>query len=108
MTEEKKKKREWVKNAAIIFLIVLLFLTFLLQYHSEPLPAGGVGEVRRVRHHHQPYRGTGTVTALESYEVKATIQACQECGHTVDQQVSVGDVLFTFPRETAPASDGKG
>ena len=46
-----KKRREWVKNAAIIFLSVMLVLTFF-QHIYELFPSGGGGTICTVRHHH--------------------------------------------------------
>ena len=35
---EKVKNRGWVKNAAIIFLLAMLVLTFFQHYNESPLP----------------------------------------------------------------------
>jgi multidrug efflux pump subunit AcrA (membrane-fusion protein) len=69
MTEEKTKKREWVKNAAIIFLVILLILTFFSNtIMNWSLPEVSIKYVSSGTINAQ-IRGTGTVTASESYEV---------------------------------------
>ena len=91
------KKREWVKDAAIIFLAVLLVLTFFsntIMNHSLPeVASAAVGSgniIARVR-------GTGTVTATGKQSVKAretrTIRAVMV---KVGQEINVGDVLFVL------------
>ncbi|MDR0839626.1 MAG: biotin/lipoyl-binding protein [Oscillospiraceae bacterium] len=68
--EKKTKNRAWVKNAAIIFLAVLLVLTFFsntILNRSLPEVSGQNaygGEIST------SVRGTGTVTANESYAVQ--------------------------------------
>ena len=94
---EKTNNREWVKNAAIIFLAVLLVLTFFsntIMNHSLPEVATqsvtGGSIVARVR-------GTGTVTANGSHQVKAEgTRKIQTVMVKVGQKVETGDVLFTL------------
>ena len=68
--QEKTKNRDWVKNAAIIFLAVLLVLTFfsntimnrsLPEVATQDVTSGSI--VARVR-------GTGKVTANTNAQVK--------------------------------------
>ena len=67
--KEKSKKRELIKTIAIIFLVILLLLTFFsntIMNRSLPEVAtqsivGGTINAK--------IRGSGTVTANESYEV---------------------------------------
>jgi multidrug efflux pump subunit AcrA (membrane-fusion protein) len=69
MTETKTKRRGWVKNAVIIFLVVLLILTFFsntilnrsLPEVAYQYPSSGSITAQ--------LRGTGTVSSNETYEV---------------------------------------
>ena len=97
MEEEKKKKRGWVKDAAIIFLAVLLVLTFF----SNTILNRSLPEVATVYVQEgtitNKVRGTGTVTARENYDV--TIEQTRKVQSVlvrVGDEVSVGDVLFTL------------
>ncbi len=95
--ENKPKNREWVKNVAIIFLSVLLVLTFFsntIMNHSLPEVAtqnvtnGSI--TARVR-------GTGTVTAVGTNTVKATeTREIRAVMVKVGQSVEAGDVLFVL------------
>ena len=69
MEKQKTNKREWVKTAIIIFLAVMLILTFFsntIMNHSLPEVA---------THSVQPgtinakIRGSGTIAANETYDV---------------------------------------
>ena len=101
-TKEISKKREWVKNAAIIFLAVLLLLTFLSNtILNRSLPEVATREVTggsitaRIR-------VTGTVSANQSYEV--AIDESRRVRSVMvrsGQEVRAGDVLFVL-------SDGAG
>ena len=94
---ETPKNREWVKNAAIIFLAVLLVLTFfsntimnrsLPEVATQYVTNGSI--VARVR-------GTGTVVANGSHQVKA--EGTREIRSVLvkaGQEVQPGDVLFTL------------
>ena len=95
--EKKKLKREWVKTAAIIFLSVLLVLTFFsntIMNHSLPEVAAenvGSGTIQA------KIRGSGTVIANEAYEV--TLKQSREVESVrvrVGDQVMPGDVLFVL------------
>lgn len=64
------RKREWVKNAIIIFLVIMLLLTFfsntimnysLPEVSAQYLSSGNLSE---------QIRGSGTVEANQSYDVK--------------------------------------
>lgn len=97
MTEQKVKKRGWVKNAAIIFLAVMLVLTFFsntIMNHSLPEVAAQYVQSGAIS---AKIRGTGTVTANESYEVK-TEQAREVLSVPVKvgDKVSEGDTLVLF------------
>ena len=91
------KKREWVKDAAIIFLAVLLVLTFfsntimnrsLPEVATTAVQSGSI--VAKVR-------GTGTVTATGKHQVKAKeIRTIRSVMVKAGQEVNVGDVLFVL------------
>ena len=95
--KEKSKKRELIKTIAIVFLTVLLLLTFFSQtIMNASLPevatqavAGGTINAK--------IRGTGTASANESYEVildqtRKIRSVCVKVGDTVEQ----GDLLFVL------------
>ena len=95
MEETKVSKREWVKTAAIIFLAVLLVLTFFSNtIMNATLPevaaqqvAGGTINAK--------IRGSGTVGANETYDV--TINQTRKIASVlvkVGQTVNAGDTLF--------------
>ncbi|MDR3148704.1 MAG: HlyD family efflux transporter periplasmic adaptor subunit [Oscillospiraceae bacterium] len=101
MTEQPVKKRGWVKNAAIVFLAVLLVLTFfsntimnisLPEVSTAVVQGGSITEA---------VSGSGTITANSVYEVKIeqtrTVESLMvRTGDTVAE----GDVLFTLKGET--------
>lgn len=97
---ETSKKREWVKNAAIVFLSIMLVLTFfsntimnrsLPEVTTQYVTSGSINEM---------IRGSGTVTANQNYEVTLDDK---QLGRKVDavyvrigDTVSTGDLLFTL------------
>ena len=95
--ESKPKNREWVKNAAIVFLVILLILTFfsntimniaLPEVATQMVNSGTITA---------KVRGSGTVVANGFYEVKA--QQTREIRSVMvraGQQVNAGDVLFVL------------
>ena len=95
--ETNVKNRGWVKNAAIIFLAVLLVLTFfsnsfmnrsLAEVATQSVQNGSI--TARVR-------GTGVVEATGSYEVKSdSTRKIQAVMIKAGQEVSQGDVLFVL------------
>ena len=97
MTEQKAKKRGWVKNAAIIFLAVMLFLTFFsntIMNHSLPEVAAQYVQSGTIS---AKIRGTGTVTANESYEVKSEqSREVLSVPVKVGDKVVVGDTLLFY------------
>lgn len=95
MTEQRVKNRGWVKNVAIIFLAVMLVLTFFSNtIMNASLPEAAVQYVQSGSITTQ-IRGTGTITAKEVYEVKTTTsRKVQSVLVTKDQEVKVGDVLL--------------
>jgi len=95
MDEMKAKKRGWVKNAVIVFLAVMLVLTFFSNtFMNRSLPEVATkyvvsGEIN------SKIRGSGTVTANESYEVSlAQTRTVESVKVKVGDEVQEGDVLF--------------
>jgi len=95
--DNKPKNRAWVKNAAIIFLAVLLVLTFFSNtIMNRTLPEVSTqyisyGDITA------KVRGTGTVTASGSYEVNATQNRTVRAVMVKEgQEVLAGDVLFVM------------
>ncbi len=95
--EFKPKNREWVKNAAIAFLAVLLVLTFF----SNTIMNRTLPEVATQYVESGPItakvRGTGTVTANGNHQVKAEqTRDIRAVMVKVGQEVEAGDVLFVL------------
>ncbi len=95
--ETKPKNRAWVKDAAIVFLVVLLLLTFFsntIMNHSLPEVATNMVSNGTIT---AKVRGTGTVTANGNHKVKA--KSNMTIGRVVvkaGQEVNAGDVLFVL------------
>ena len=95
--QEQPRTRDWVKNAAIIFLVVLLVLTFfsntimnrsLPEVATQEVTGGSI--IARVR-------GTGTVQANSNTQVKMDrTRVIRSVLVKVGQKVEAGDVLFTL------------
>ncbi len=95
MEENKVKKRGWVKNAAIIFLSILLVLTFFSQtILNRSLPEVSTASVTSDTINAR-IRGSGTVTAGDTYEVVLGETRTVEAVYVkVGDAVAVGDKLF--------------
>lgn len=82
------KKREWVKNAIIIFLVIMLILTFfsntIMNYSLPEVSAQYVNGGTLS----EQIRGSGTVEANQTYEVKI-----DETRTIASVEVAVGDVV---------------
>ncbi len=90
MNENGTKKREWVKNAAIVFLIILLLLTFFsntIQNYSLPEVATQYVESGSIT---AKIRGTGQVESGDPYNVKI-----KETREVASVEVKVGDKVET-------------
>ena len=102
MTEQKTKKRGWIKNVVIIFLAVMLLLTFLsntIMNHSLPEVAAQYVSSGSIT---TRVRGTGTVSAVENYEVKITqSRKVQSVAVRVGDEVAVGDTLIYLSVESS-------
>ena len=88
MRENGKRKREWVKTAAIVFLSILLVLTFfsntimnysLPEVAAQYITSGTITE---------KVRGTGTVECGDLYNIKVT-----ESRKVTGVEVRVGDTV---------------
>lgn len=90
-----KLKRGWVKNAAIVFLSIMLVLTFFsntILNRSLPEVAASYVESGTIN---AKIRGSGTVTAGESYDVVLEQTRKVESVYVhVGDIVNTGDVLF--------------
>lgn len=95
MNEKGKIKREWVKTAAIIFLSVMLVLTFFansIMNYSLPEVATNYVQSGTIT---AKIRGTGTVESGDPYEVKVTeSRKVTSVAVRVGETVQKGDVLF--------------
>ena len=91
------KKRGWVKNAAIIFLAVMLVLTFFsntIMNRSLPEIAVQYASSGTIT---ARIRNTGTVVANETFEVKTErTRLVLEVPVRVGDVVDIGDVLIVF------------
>lgn len=95
--KEKSKKREMIKTIAIIFLAVMLVLTFFsgtIMNYSLPEVATQMVTSGTIN---AKIRGSGTLSANESYEVnikqtREVRSVCVKVGDTVEQ----GDLLFVL------------
>lgn len=91
MNENGSKRREWVKTAAIIFLSVMLVLTFFSQTilnYSLPEVATQYVQSGAIT---AKIRGTGVVESGDPYEVKVTDATVSRKVTSVE--VRVGDVV---------------
>ncbi|MBD5460297.1 MAG: HlyD family efflux transporter periplasmic adaptor subunit [Lachnospiraceae bacterium] len=95
MNEENRKKREWVKSAAIVFLAVMLVLTFfsntimnysLPEVATQRIMSGSITA---------KVRGTGTVESGDPYnvEVKESRKVASVVKRAGDE-VEIGDVIL--------------
>jgi len=98
--ETQVKKREWVKTAAIIFLAVLLVLTFFSNtIMNRSLPEVATASVQSGTINAK-IRGSGTVSANETYDV--TLSQTRKIASVevkVGQTVAAGDTLFTLEQQ---------
>lgn len=98
--ETESKRKRIVKKAAVIFLVVLLVLTFfsntimnysLPEVSTEPVSSGSVSN---------KVRGQGTVETNSDYEVMVSgARVVKEVKIESGQEVKEGDVLFTFEED---------
>ena len=102
--ENKTKNRDWVKNAAIIFLSVLLLLTFFSNtWMNRSLPEVATQYVTSGSITAK-VRGTGTVSAVGLHTVKADqTRDIRAVMVKSGQKVEPGDVLFVLGQGEASA-----
>ena len=95
MNENGKNKREWVKNAAIVFLAVMLVLTFFsntIMNYSLPEVATNYVQSGTIT---AKIRGTGVVESGDPYEVKVTeSRKVSSVAVRVGDTVQKGDVIL--------------
>lgn len=92
-----RKRREWVKNAIIIFLIIMLILTFfsntIMNYSLPEVSAQYVNGGTLS----EQIRGSGTVEANQTYEVKIDeTRTIASVDVAVGDEVEKGAALFTL------------
>lgn len=95
--EKKKNRKEWIKNAIIIFLVVMLVLTFcsntimnlyLPEVSTEAATSGKIQE---------SVRGSGTAELTQAFQVKiAGNRTIKTVNVKNGQDVKKGDILFTL------------
>lgn len=92
---EKFKKRDWIKNVAIIFLVIMLILTFFsntIMNYSLPQVATVYVQPGSIT---AKVRGTGMVEASDPYNVVAKEgRKIESVAVYTGQVVNKGDVLF--------------
>jgi len=98
MSDTEVKKRAWVKNVAIIFLAVMLVLTFFsntIMNRSLPEVAAQYTTSGAIT---ARIRGPGTVIANENFEVKISDSSREvsEVPVRKDDVVNIGDELIKF------------
>ncbi|MDE7302081.1 MAG: HlyD family efflux transporter periplasmic adaptor subunit [Oscillospiraceae bacterium] len=107
--ENGTKRREWVKNAIIIFLVVMLLLTFFSNtIMNYSLPEVSAQYVRGGTLSEQ-IRGSGTVEANQSYEVKISeTRTIASVDVKVGDEIEKGATLFTLEdKESAELDEAK-
>lgn len=97
MNENTSKRRDWIKNAAIVFLTVMLILTFfsntIMNYFLPEVAIQNATSSSITA----KVRGTGTIEASDPYNVeikesRVVASVAVKQGDTVEK----GDVLFTL------------
>jgi len=95
MNENGTKRRDWVKNAAIVFLVIMLLLTFFSQTimnYSLPEVATQYVQSGTIT---AKIRGSGVVESSDPYEVKVTeSRKVASVAVRVGDTVQKGDVLY--------------
>ena len=94
---EKNKRKEWLKNAIIIFLVVMLILTFcsdtimnmyLPEVSTEAATAGRIQEM---------VRGTGNAELNQACQITLKgSRTIKSVNVVVGQEVQAGDVMFVL------------
>ena len=107
--KKKRSRRDWVKNALIVFLAVLLVLTFFsntIMNYSLPEVAAQYPQSTAIT---TKIRGSGTVESAQSYNV--TIQEARTVASVNVKKgdtIAAGDVLLTLDAtESQELSDAR-
>ncbi len=89
------KKRDWIKNAIIVFLVIMLILTFFsntIMTFSLPEVATQYTQNGTIT---EKVRGTGTVVAADPYDMKADeSRVIASVAVKVGDHVERGDVIY--------------
>lgn len=97
MNENGTKRRDWVKNAAIIFLIVLLLLTFFsntIMNYSLPEVAAQYAQSGSIT---AKIRGTGSIESGDPYKIELSeTRVVESVNVKAGQAVQKGDTLFVL------------
>jgi len=97
MNVDSVRKRGWVKNGTIVFLIILVGLLFLsntIMNHGLPEVAAQYTSSGTIT---ARVRGSGTITPIESYEViTSQTRTVSEVRVRLGDEVETGDVLITL------------
>lgn len=109
MNETKRKKREWVKTAAIVFLSIMLVLTFFsntIMNYSLPEVATRYVQPGTIT---AKIRGTGTIESGDPYAVQtAESRKVESVAVRVGDKVQKGDVLMYLQAgDSKPLEDAK-
>lgn len=106
MNENGTKRKEWVKNAAIVFLIILLLLTFFsntIQNYSLPEVATQYVESGSIT---AKIRGMGVVESGDPYNVKIKeVRQVSSVEVKVGDKVEKGQVLCYLTEEDSQELD---
>lgn len=105
-SEKRSSRKDIIKNIAIIFLAVMLVLTFFsntLMNYSLPQVSAVYTNQGTIS---EQIRGSGTVEPAESYEVKVSRKReIESVNVKTGDTVAKGDLLFTYKDEEAEDSD---
>lgn len=97
MEKQKTNKREWVKTAIIVFLAIMLVLTFFsntIMNRSLPEVAAQYVQSGTIN---ARIRGNGTISANETYDVTLSqTRKVRSVMVRVGDEVQAGDVLLTL------------
>lgn len=109
MNETKKNKREWIKTAAIVFLSIMLVLTFFsntIMNYSLPEVATKYVQPGTIT---AKIRGTGTIESGDPYAVQTSeSRKVDSVVVRVGDQVQKGDVLMYLESgDSKPLQDAK-
>lgn len=97
MEEKAKKRRDWIKNAIIIFLVVMLLLTFFsntIMNYSLPEVSAQYTSSGNIA---SKIRGTASVEAIEPYEINVDeARKVKEVKIHSGDTIKKGQVLFVL------------